>query len=510
MIINNIAPEEVGIGSADILNFHSAIRNKNLSLHSAILHKDGFILSECYYAPFKEGDNHRMFSIAKSAVALAVGLMADEGLININDALIKYFPEKRPVHPYLEMITIKDMLMMRTCHASTTYDKFDLSSDWVGSFFTKTPTHKPGTVFHYDTGAPFVLSALCEKLTGKKTWDYVKDALSDLEFSKDSYFIEGGMGVSHGGSGLVATSLDILKLGIFFLNEGKIDGKQIVSRDYMRAAVSNLTPNCIASPLPSESCGYGYYVWRTEKDGFVLYGMGGQLVIVCPKENMILVTTADTQGYSGGNQIIYDAFYENILEPYRKDIKHQSEHSFEKLRKFEKEARLSTLSEEINGCIFPGTKEFSDFLGKYDGAIFCFREETEIKTADGNCQNISNPLSSSHPLKALELRLNPDFDPRLIFTYADNEKYDLPFGYSKNIEGTLPLYKNHTISSAALIAKDTLYIRVRISDDLLGSVHIELYLEDELLTLYMKKIEETSFKEFNTHLLGKRITSCKL
>ncbi len=521
MTINYTSPEKAGIKSQNILDFHTKIKKKKLSLHSAVLYKDGAILSEVYYAPFKAEDNHRMFSIAKSAVAIAVGLMEGEGLISTCDPIIKYFPEKRPVHPYIEQMTIGDMLMMRTCHAQTTYDKFDLGSDWVDSFFTKTPTHKPGSVFHYDTSAPFVLSALCERLTGKKTWDYVRDSLKGLNLSKTSHFISGGMGVSHGGSGLVSTTLDILKLGIFFLNEGNIDGEQIISKDYMRRAVSDLTPNCVASPLPSESCGYGYYVWRTEKNGYVLYGMGGQLVIVCPEEKMILVTTADTQGYSGGNQIIYDAFYECILDPYRQSLKdtavskntntknNLNEQSSEKaamvLREFEKKARLSSLSEEIPGCILPGSSEFESFIRKYDRASYSFYP-AEADSKDKDIATCESSINTKATLSRLYLSLDESKGAKLTFEYADSSEYDLPFGYSKNIEGSLPLYGNRTFTSAALIAKDTLYIRARVCDEILGSIHMELYFEDDSLTLYMKKIEETSFKEFNAHLTGNRLS----
>jgi CubicO group peptidase (beta-lactamase class C family) len=78
-----------------------------------------------------------MFSISKSFTSIAIGLLADEGRLSLEDPVIKYFPEKLPdkdsIHPWVAQMTIKDMLMMRTCHASTTY-KLDMSSDWVASF----------------------------------------------------------------------------------------------------------------------------------------------------------------------------------------------------------------------------------------------------------------------------------------------------------------------------------------------------------------------------------------
>ena len=71
----------------------------------------------------------------------------------------------------------------------------------------------------------------------------------------------------------------------------------------------------MTAPLPSEACGYGYQIWRSEKNGFVCYGMGGQFIHYLPDYDLLFVTTADTQGISGGNQLIYDALYDEIL-PY--------------------------------------------------------------------------------------------------------------------------------------------------------------------------------------------------
>ena len=76
------------------------------------------------------------------------------------------------------------MLMMRTCHASTTY-KVDMKSDWVESFFIVPPTHKPGTVFHYDTSAAHVLCALVEKLTHMPMLDYMKEKTETSPLQSD-------------------------------------------------------------------------------------------------------------------------------------------------------------------------------------------------------------------------------------------------------------------------------------------------------------------------------------
>ncbi len=472
------SPESVGIPSELILNFHKRVIKKSLSLHSTIVYAEGSVISETYFSPFKKDDLHRMFSIAKTVVALAVGVLCDKSMLSLEDKIADYFPEKLPENPdpSIKELTIRNMLMMRTCHAVSTYDKFDLTSDWVGSFFTKKPTHKGGTVFHYDTSAAHVLGALVEKLTGMKVWDFVRFSFKELEFSEKSHLIPGGQGVSHGGSGLVATTEDILKLGILLLNEGNIDGKQLISREFVKEATSNLTPNCVGAPLPSESCGYGYFIWRTERDGFVLYGMGGQLVIADPSTKIILVTTTDTQGYAGANQIIYDAFYEEIIDISRK-LKGiptpDGNTGLNMLREFEQNARMGTVITELSGTSMP------------------------TKTIDRTYMIKDNPsciesLSITHDLTIGCLTLR----------FKNGSTGEIPFGFSDNKEGILPLYGDRIISSAAYISENTLYIRLRVIGERVGSVHFEIYFEDKEITVYMKKIEETDFNEYNGHLQG--------
>ena len=98
-----------------------------------------------------------------------------------------------------------------------------------------------------------------------------------------------------------------------------VDGKQLLSPSYIREATSHLTDTLVTAPCRSEGCGYGYQFLRNEKGGYVCYGMGGQLIIFLPDYNLICVTTADTQGIGGGNQLIYDALYDEILPFIRKE-----------------------------------------------------------------------------------------------------------------------------------------------------------------------------------------------
>ena len=144
----------------------------------------------------------------------------------------------------MEEMTIENLLMMETCHNMTTYKKTSTTENWVRSFFQTIPTHRPGTLFMYDTSASHVLCALVEKLTGQKLLDYLKDQfLRTIGFSEESYIMADPFGVSMGGTGLMAKPVDMLRVGLMMLNRGihpddygKENGRQIYPKEYLEKA----------------------------------------------------------------------------------------------------------------------------------------------------------------------------------------------------------------------------------------------------------------------------------
>ena len=180
-------PEEGGIPSQAVLEFIEAIKESKVELHSFLMQYKEIRLAEGYYKPFHKDFQHRMYSISKSFTGLTIGLLEAEGKLSLEDQICSYFRDKCPaegVHPYIEAMTIKDMLKMTTAHQSTTYKRYG-DKDWVESFFCVAPTHYPGTIFNYDTSSSHVLAALVERLTGKELIEYLREkVLDEIGFSK--------------------------------------------------------------------------------------------------------------------------------------------------------------------------------------------------------------------------------------------------------------------------------------------------------------------------------------
>lgn len=476
-------PEQTGIPSPCISNFIHRLQAQEIPMHSILLLHHDKLIAEGYYAPYQADTLHRMFSISKSFTSIAIGLLAEEGKLSLSDRIVTHFPDKVPkdVHPWIASMTIRDMLMMRTCHASTTY-KLNMEKDWVESFFTTLPTHPAGRLFHYDTSSAHTLCALAERLSSMPMLDYLKKKLSPLEFSKASYMLTDPFGISLGGSGLVATPMDLFKFGYLIAHRGNINGSQLVPASYIETATSNLTDTYVTAPILSEACGYGYQFWRNQKNGYTCYGMGGQLIIILPDYDLVCVTTADTQGIGGGNQTIYDALYEEIL-PFLSDTPVPvQEEEYATLQK-----QLKTLK------IFPVKGNSSSPLAQDISNIMFYAEKNSMGFS--RLQLTFSPRISSPSEK--------DSSGTLSFTLKGIE-YSLPFGIGQLVSSSFPIYDFNCAASGAWLTDNTFYIKVHIMDSSVGSVHFQFCFGNadngKDLALFMKKQEESLLNEFQGHL----------
>lgn len=500
-------PEEVGIPSSCIKNLIFALDEKEIPMHSLLIMKDDKLVFEKYYAPYKKDTLHRMFSISKSFTALGVSLLAGEGRISFDDPITDYFPEyvDENTHEWIRLTTIRNMLMMRTCHASTTY-KVNMKTDWVESFFKVKPTHKPGTVFHYDTSAAHVLCALVEKLTGMCLLDYLKDkVLKYLDFSADSYMVKDPFGVSIGGSGLMATPLDILKVLYLLDKKGTVacsDGvtRTLLDPEFIELATSNLSDTVMTGPLPSESQGYGMQIWQNEAGGFVLYGMGGQLAISIPDKKMLIMTTADTQGIQGGNQVIYNCIYEMLCQ-FVSDARAVSGECGDSAYK---DLMLCADSLKIAPPRLPKSRrEQAPSVEE----LFC---NTNGKKSDENGKVCLSYELSENPsgFKTMTLEFAEDSTASLCFVRESGqgqEQDKIVFGIGEMKEGLFPIYGTPYTAGAIWLRDNVLYLRAHLIGECVGSVRMEFFFEKSEVTVFMRKIEETYFQEFDGHLYGKMI-----
>lgn len=481
-------PESVGLSSENICEFVNRLNSAEIPLHSLLVIKDDRLVFEGYQKPYGPDGLHRMFSVTKSMVSLAIGCLADEGRLSLDDHIIDYFPEKLPenVHPYMRELTIRHMLTMRAVHSKTTY-KLEGCTDWVGSFFTTQPSHYPGTFYIYDTSSTHVLAALVEKLSGKSLLDYLRERfLDDIGFSKEAYCLKDPMGVSMGGSGLMATPMDMARVMYLVMKGGEYGNVRYIPKEYLEQALGRWSDNYIFGQTFEEMQGYGYQFWRTTHDGYACFGMGGQLGICLPKKNMLIVTTADTQGRQGGVQIIYDTLWNTILREAADESGQGND------------SRQGSAGTADTGSV-DESHAYGSLVGNRDGwyelpQVFLKgvkRDELQ-RSVDGRIIRVPG---NENGFKSFKLSFDGDGG---CLTYENGTgEHCLRFGMGHNVETVFPEYGHRALVSAAWRNENTFLIYVQLIDEYVGKVFMSFSFAGAQVGIMFKKIEETYYKEFN-------------
>lgn len=442
--------------SEDVVKaFQSRIAENRVNLHGFLLVQGDQTLTEHYYAPYGPDSLHRMFSVAKSFTSLAVGLMAEEGLIGLDERICSYFPEKLPEggsHPWLAELTIRQMLSMTTCYARTTYANWE-GPDWVETFFRSIPDHYSGTNFCYETSCAHTLAGLVEKLTGKKMLDYLRDkAFREIGFSEAAYMITDPLGISQGGSGLVCTLRDLAVVACLCRDEGRFRGKQLLPGWYLREAVSCQTATSL-QPVIDEQQGYGYMFWQCRHGGYCMYGMGGQLALIFPRYDLVFVTMGDTQGCPSGLQIIYDAFYGTFFREFA---------GAEKV--------------EIPCCIPVAEGEKDSPLAKMTSGRKWICEPNNMG------------------LKWIQ----PDFDDGCIVLEDKKGVKEFRFAWQEWAEQVFPGTRFSAVGSGAWRTENTFLMRLYVTGEVLSHVYLELvFRKDGKLGIRMTNTQEPFLREFS-------------
>lgn len=493
-------PKEVGIDSRDIINFIKELEDKKVNMHSFILLKNDKIIAESYYAPFNKDTLHRMFSITKSFTSIAIGLLESENKINLDDKIITYFEDKTEgllINSYMQNLTIRDMLTMSTVHTSTTYKKVS-HNDYVKSFFEVEPSHYPGTAFFYDTSSSHTLAALVKKLTGKNILEYLKEkCLDEIGFSKESYVISDPLGISLGGSGLMAKPIDILRFAYLLMKKGNINGIQYLPENYVKEATTIKKNTYAHGNVDAEKYGYGYQFFMTKYDGFCMYGMGGQLALCFPKDDMILVTTADTQDGIEKTQAIFDAFYRNIYD--KNCIANNMDMKCENDILNRKVVNDKVMHDDISNMVDIAYGEMQNIMQNLKITEHdILQDYTKLnRLNDTTITFDKNDIG----IKDAKIKIHDDYGD--ITISFGKKKYNIVFGIKDLKEGIFDNYHMRYLSKILIADDNTFIIRVHIIDESVCPLFVELSYNDDKVTIFMKNKDEVFFKEFNGCASGK-------
>lgn len=291
-------PESQGVSSAGIAAFIDAVEASDLEVHSFMLLRNGKVLAEGWWDPYAPDLRHIMFSASKTVTALGVGIAVDEGRLSLDDHVVSFFPEEvtDSVSDGMRRLTVRHLLSMSVGQER---EAGRGEGGWVRTFLHTAPAYEPGTRFMYNNMATFVLSAIVQKATGERLFHYLQPRLFEPLGMENITWDINPEGITVGMIGARLHTEDLAKLGQLLLQKGSWNGEQVVSAAYVddlsAIHISNHPDGVPLEDRNDNQLGYGYQVWHGRHNSFRLDGLGGQLSIVLPDLNAVVVLTSNVR-----------------------------------------------------------------------------------------------------------------------------------------------------------------------------------------------------------------------
>lgn len=260
--------------------------------------KDGDLINEWYSEP---ECRRNIYSATKSFTSCAVGFAVQEGLLSLDEKLTDAFPEDLPdvIDDNLKMATVRDLLTM--ClgqeQGSLMGEQRPLyqEDDWVKMSLAIPFQYKPGTHFVYNNVGPYLAGILVQRRSGCDLVSYFTPRLFKHLGIKRPTWETDPLGNSFGAGGLFLTLSELHKFGLFYLNKGKWNGKQILSEKWIEE-----------STAASDTDNYGYLFWRGEYNSYRADGKYSQISMILPDKNAVISMVAECRNGEELMSALYD------------------------------------------------------------------------------------------------------------------------------------------------------------------------------------------------------------
>ncbi|MFJ3057767.1 serine hydrolase domain-containing protein [Herbaspirillum sp. NPDC087042] len=284
-------------GSLPVIDFL-----KTTSAHAFLVVQDGRVVYERYIDGYDANSRFTSFSVAKSFVSALTGVALAQGKIKSLQEPIGTYLKSDEIDPAYAAITIGQLLDMRS--------GIDVEENYEGSLtspvvrmFVSTDLHAfvarrhglrfaPGSRYEYRSVDTLVLSRVLARATGMHLADYAQAQLweplgmeQDASWSVDSK----QHGVEKAFCCINTTARDFARLGLLYLNEGRIGERQIVSTAW--AAEPRLPVN--NGTILDYRDGWWIPPGNAADRDYSAIGVFGQYIYVNPATRTVIVKLSD-------------------------------------------------------------------------------------------------------------------------------------------------------------------------------------------------------------------------
>jgi len=287
---------------------------------SILVAKNGRLLFEKYYMDNDVNSKHNTRSCTKTLATLLTGIAIEKGYVKSEkDKILDYLQHKIPYKNQdkrKEDITIEDLLTMTSIlecddsnwHSRGHEERMYFIEDWtqflldlpVRSYpFGSKPKDSPyGRRFAYASAKAAAVSEILQTAIGSNLVEFAKENLFEPLEINDCTIHTTPQNILNTAGGSEYRSRDLLKLIQLCINNGKWNGKQIISSEWVEKAT---TPKVNAD----DGVDYGYFLWLKEYGSdkkypsYYMSGNGGNKALAIPELDLTVVIT--TRNYNNRN-----------------------------------------------------------------------------------------------------------------------------------------------------------------------------------------------------------------
>jgi CubicO group peptidase (beta-lactamase class C family) len=290
-------PESVGMDSGPLGDLFDYVRKENVPVHSVQIIRNGKLVLDAYFYPFRQGLRHDVASVTKCITSTLTGIAIDRGLLpGVKASVLDLFPGRKAAldDDRKQKLLLEHLLTMEAgwdCGFEPNEARlFQMrgSADWLQFMLDLPMVADPGTRWAYCSGNCHLISALISRVTATNELGFARRELfgplgiSDVRWATDS------AGNNHGWGDLQMLPTDMAKIGQLLLQHGEWKGRRIISEEWIKQATEAHVDKT------SNRDHYGYFWWVKGEPYvgmFEAVGRGGQRINVWPSKNLVLVFT---------------------------------------------------------------------------------------------------------------------------------------------------------------------------------------------------------------------------
>ena len=275
------------------------------TLYGLLVVKNGHVVAEKYFHTWAVDRKVNVQSVTKSYISVLVGIALDQGcLSSVDQKMMEFFPElaSQIKDPRKYDVTIGHLLQMRSGYPWEEGDPALWDALWAGDYVPMVVhfplVSDPGAEFHYSNLTSDWLGMIVARACDTDLESFAQQHLLSPIGAEVGTWTKYADGYYIGHGEMRLTARDMAKFGWLVLNEGKHQGDQVVSADWLRDSLRTYSEDVWDYRVgPNfQDIGYGYHWWSARAGDHHLnlaWGHGGQLIVLVDALDMVVVITAD-------------------------------------------------------------------------------------------------------------------------------------------------------------------------------------------------------------------------